>query len=238
MTTKRQLQDWNKQKWERKQHAMYETYAQNKWPWFNDKLDPDIEEYLLAAGSKSLDVLDLGTCSGSQGIELARRGHRVVGTDISETAVAQAKLAAGREPKLAISFLIDDIAESRLDDNQFDLVLDRGCYCSICSFSHEEYVATVRRVLKPRGVLLLKTMSSEDHRFMATTRSAAGKCRCLSTSPKSYCGSCCRRTSSSRICGTAISTAACSTSRRRHASPSCETPSSCPEKPCVTKIAN
>jgi SAM-dependent methyltransferase len=167
MITKRQLQDWNKEKWERKQHAMYETYAQNKWPWFNDKLDPDIEEYLLAAGSKSLDILDLGTCSGSQGIGLARRGHRVVGTDISETALAQAKLAAAREPKLAISFLIDDIAESRLDDNQFDLVLDRGCYCSICSFNHEEYVATVRRVLKPQGVLLLKTMSSEDHRFMS-----------------------------------------------------------------------
>jgi len=167
MITKRQLQDWNKQKWERKQHAMYETYAQNKWPWFNDKLDPDIEEYFLAAGSEGLDILDLGTCSGSQGIELARRGHRVVGTDISETALSQARLAADREPKLAISFLIDDIAESRLDDSQFDLVLDRGCYCSICSFNHEEYVANVRRLLRPGGVLLLKTMSSEDQRFIS-----------------------------------------------------------------------
>lgn len=167
MVTKRDIQDWNKRKWELKNHAMYEKYGQNKWPWFIDKLDPDIEEYLHANGLRGLDILDIGTCSGSQGIELARRGHRVVGTDISETALERARLAAARDTGLAISFQIDDIAESRLNDSQFDLVLDRGCYCSICSFNHEEYVASVRRVLKPRGVLLLKTMSSEDQRFIA-----------------------------------------------------------------------
>jgi SAM-dependent methyltransferase len=167
MITKRQLQDWNKQKWEHKHHAMYETYAQNKWPWFFDKLDPDLEEYLLTNGLNGLDILDLGACSGSQSIELAKRGHRLVGTEISQTALEQAKLAAAREPKLAISFLIDDIAESRLNDDQFDLVIDRGCYDSICSFNHEEYVASVRRVLRPGGVLLLKSMSSEERRFVA-----------------------------------------------------------------------
>ena len=107
MTTKRELQDWNKRKWEHKNHAMYEKYAQNKWPWFIDKLDPDVDEYLRANGLSGLDILDLGTCSGSQGIELARRGHRVVGTDVSETALERAKLAAASEPKLAISFLLD-----------------------------------------------------------------------------------------------------------------------------------
>jgi 2-polyprenyl-3-methyl-5-hydroxy-6-metoxy-1,4-benzoquinol methylase len=166
MITKREIREWNKNAWEQKNHAMYETYAQNKWPWFNDKLDPDIEEYLAENGVKSLDILDLGTCSGSQGIELAKRGHRVVGTDISETALKQAKLAAAGESGLTISFLMDDIAESRLIDNQFDLVIDRGCYHSICSFNHEEYVASLRRVLRPGGVVLLKTMSSEERRFV------------------------------------------------------------------------
>ena len=167
MITKRQIQEWNKKVWESKNHAMYEKYAQNRWPWFNDKLDPDIEEYLVANGSSGLDILDLGTCSGSQGIELAKRGHRVVGTDISETALAQAKLAAARETGLTISFLMDDIAESHLTDDQFDLIVDRGCYHSICSFNHEEYVATLRRVLRPNGAVLLKTMSSEEQRFVS-----------------------------------------------------------------------
>jgi SAM-dependent methyltransferase len=172
MITKRQLQEWNRKKWEHKNHAMYEKYAQNRWPWFSDRLDPDIDEYLLVNGQKVLDILDLGTCSGSQAIELARRGHRVVGTDISETALEQAKhaaagAAADAATGLAISFLLDDIAESCLGDDQIDLVVDRGCYDSICSFNHEEYVANVRRVLRPGGVLLLKTMSSEEKRFIA-----------------------------------------------------------------------
>jgi SAM-dependent methyltransferase len=166
MITKHDLQEWNKQKWESKHHAMYETYAQNRWPWFFDKLDPDIAEYLPAMGVDALDILDLGTCSGSQAIELAKRGHRVVATEISKTALENAKLAAAKETGLALTFLIDDIAESRLNDDQFDLVVDRGCYDSICSFNHEEYVASVRRVLKTGGLFLLKAMSSEEQRWM------------------------------------------------------------------------
>lgn len=163
---KQKLQQWNKQKWESKNREMYETHEENRWPWFNEDLDPDIEDYIAAAGSDTLDILDLGTCSGSQGIELAKRGHRVVGTDVSETALEQAERAAGDEDGLAISFLIDDITETALAENQFDLVLDRGCYHSICTFHHYEYVAAIKRVLRPGGVLLLKTMSSDETRYV------------------------------------------------------------------------
>ncbi len=166
MDIKQQLQQWNKDKWESKNRAMYEQGEENRWPWFNDSLDPDIEEFIAAAGADTLDILDLGTCSGSQGIELAKRGHRVVGTDISESALAQAKIAADREDGLAIELLIDDITDSALAENQFDLILDRGCYHSICTFQHHEYVASIKRVLRPGGILLLKTMSSDEPRFV------------------------------------------------------------------------
>jgi len=170
MDVKQQLQQWNKRKWESKNRAMYERFEENRWPWFNENLDPDIEEFIVASGNEPLDILDLGTCSGSQGIELAKRGHRVVGTDVSETALAQAESAAGREVGLTIEFLIDDITDSRLAENQFDLVLDRGCYHSICVFQHHEYVTGIRRVLRPGGILLLKTMSSDEQRFVAYDR--------------------------------------------------------------------
>lgn len=166
MDIKQQLQQWNIDKWESKNRTMYEQGEENRWPWFNDSLDPDIEEFIVAAGAGALDILDLGTCSGSQGIELAKRGHRVVGTDISESALAQAKIAAGREDGLAIELLIDDITDSALAENQFDLILDRGCYHSICTFQHHEYVAAIKRVLRPGGILLLKTMSSDELRFV------------------------------------------------------------------------
>ena len=63
----------------------------DRWPWCNESLDPDIKKLIHSAGLENLDIFDPGTCSGSQGIELAKLGHRVVGTDISETALAQAE---------------------------------------------------------------------------------------------------------------------------------------------------
>ena len=170
MSIRQQLQAWNKGKWEAKNRAMYEQVGENRWPWFSASLDPDIAEYIDEAGMSAIDILDLGTCSGSQGIELARRGHRVVGTDISETALAQAIAAVEEEKDLPIEFLIDDITDSGLAEKSFDLVLDRGCYHSICCFQHLDYVNGVKRVLRPGGVLLLKTMSSEETRFVAYDR--------------------------------------------------------------------
>lgn len=170
MDIKQQLQLWNKNKWESKNRAMYERFDDNQWPWFNESLDPDIEEYLAAAGIESADILDLGTCSGSQAIELAKRGHRVVGSDISESALAKAEAALAQEGDLPVEFLIDDITETVFEDNQFDVVLDRGCYHSICCFQHDSYSKAIRRVLKPDGLLLLKTMSSEEERFISYDR--------------------------------------------------------------------
>jgi SAM-dependent methyltransferase len=167
MTLKRELQLWNQEKWEGKNHEMYAQFKANRWPWYSDSLDPDIAEFMATVVRDKIDILDLGTCSGSQAIELARLGHRVVGSDISETALEQARLAAAREPGLPVRFRLDDITSSGLSEDQFDLVLDRGCYHSIWSFHHAEYVAGVQRVLKPGGVLLLKTMSSDETRFIA-----------------------------------------------------------------------
>jgi len=167
MKNTQDFRSWNRDKWEDKNQAMYQTYAENRWPWFNESLDPDIEEFMSKVVRNSLEILDLGTCSGSQAIELARLGHRVTGTDISPTALEQAQQAARREPGLALRFLLDDITASTLAEHQYDMVLDRGCYHSICAFQHEEYVAGVRRVMKRGGVLLLKTMSSDETRFIA-----------------------------------------------------------------------
>jgi SAM-dependent methyltransferase len=167
MNRKHHLQEWNKSKWESKNHEMYTAYAENRWPWYNEALDPDIRAFISGTAQGPIDILDLGTCSGSQAIELTRLGHRVVGTEISHTALAQAKLAASRVNGPVPIFLMDDITESKLPEKHFDLVLDRGCYHSICCFQHEEYVAGVKRVLKRDGILLLKTMSSDEQRFIA-----------------------------------------------------------------------
>ena len=161
------LRLWNRNKWEAKNLAMYRQHGENRWPWFNRQLDQDIAAWLQQRQARQLDILDLGTCSGTQAIALAKLGHKVVGTEVSDTALADARRAASREsPDLPLQWIIDDITSTSLPEQHFELVLDRGCYHSICVFHHEQYVAGVKRVLKPDGILLLKVMSHAEQRFV------------------------------------------------------------------------
>lgn len=166
MSIKQKLMEWNKSKWEYKNRVMYDQVKKNVWPWYNEELDPDLENVIAESGLKSAEILDLGTCSGSQAIELARLGHKVVGSDISETALDSAKAALELAEGVSVEFVIDDIADSNFEENQFDIILDRGCYHSICCLTHQAYVENIRRILRPGGLLLLKTMSSDEKRFI------------------------------------------------------------------------
>lgn len=159
---------WNSSKWEMKNQAMYSSGTANRWPWYSEQLDTDVANLLRANPWQIDSVLDLGTCSGSQAIGLAALGFSVIGSDVSETALeqARAKHAQLRDPGLKLEFIVDDIINSGFPDNGFDMILDRGCYHSICCFSHDLYVSQVKRIMKPGGHLLLKTMSTSEVRFV------------------------------------------------------------------------
>ena len=163
------LQDfikWNEDKWEEKNCEMYsQTNNDNIWPWFSKNLDLDVIEYLESNQITCAKILDLGTCSGAQAIALAEKGFDVVGSDISQTALNKAIEAAKKLPNDAkLEFIIDDILESKITE-QFDLIIDRGCFHSICCISTKKYIANIQKLLKPQGKLLLKTMSLEEKRF-------------------------------------------------------------------------
>lgn len=166
MDIKSLLIEWNQKKWEEKNRMMYSSVEQNIWPWYSNEADPDVLQYLQVNLPIGARILDLGTCSGGQAIALAELGYQVVGTDISETALQKAELAAKSSGLDSVQFLFDDITCSRLPDAEFDVILDRGCFHSICCFAGVEYVQQVLRLLKPEGVLLLKTMSDQEHRFV------------------------------------------------------------------------
>ena len=163
---KEQFKIWNLKKWEAKNKVMYEVNTENKWPWFHDALDPDVEAYVKGLGPDILDVLDLGTCSGSQAIEIAKLGHRVVGTDVAQSALLEAIKALEPYPELTLRLVLDDITQSKLESNSFDLIFDRGCYHSICCFQHREFILNIKRILRPNGILLLKVMSSDEDRYV------------------------------------------------------------------------
>lgn len=169
MSTLREVLNWNEAKWESKNQKMYSSGNQNTWAWFNEELDQDVVTFLADQPGDITDVLDLGTCSGTQAIGLAELGYSVIGSDVSRTALsrAEASIQVSEKAKARLRFVYDDIIDSKFEDDRFDLILDRGCYHSICYFSHRAYVLQIKRVLRPGGTLLLKTMSSKEERFSA-----------------------------------------------------------------------
>ena len=91
MISKAPLFDWNSQKCEDKNQRMYEKASKNTQPWFYDSLDPDISDALSRFYVSSGKALDIGTCSGHQAIGLAKLGFDVVATEVSETALIDAR---------------------------------------------------------------------------------------------------------------------------------------------------
>jgi cyclopropane fatty-acyl-phospholipid synthase-like methyltransferase len=139
---------------------IYRRLEIEEMPWFNPELDRDIEKALDDLKIKKGSVLDIGTGPGTQAIELAKHGFKVTAIDISETAIRKAVRRAEAE-EVRISFLTDDILNSKLDD-KYNLAIDRGCFHVINPSQRADYVIVVHNILKARGFLFLKCFSFKE----------------------------------------------------------------------------
>ncbi|MFB7915533.1 class I SAM-dependent methyltransferase [Streptomyces sp. NPDC056061] len=114
-------------------------------------------------GTGPVPVLDCSCGIGTQAIPLALRGHRVVGTDISPSAVDRAaREASARGVRLPTATA--DMRRLPFADSRFDAVV-----CADNSLPHlltEEDVcaalAEMRRVLSPDGLLLISTRPYDE----------------------------------------------------------------------------
>lgn len=147
---------------------LYRVERAEGLPWYFPTLDSDFEN-AIAGLEPGARVVDLGTGPGTQAIELAKRGFRVVATDLSPTAVQGAKtraVAAGVE----VDFVADDVVDTRVV-GPFDAVFDRGCFHTLDPGQRATYATSVASLLRPDGRLLLKCFSHEQpgtggpHRF-------------------------------------------------------------------------
>jgi 2-polyprenyl-3-methyl-5-hydroxy-6-metoxy-1,4-benzoquinol methylase len=136
---------------------LYQEAQVESMHWFNPELDDDLEETLDELELQSGHALDLGTGSGTQATQLARRGFVVTATDISGTAIRLARAKAEKHG-LNITWKEDDILETRLD-RSFDFIFARGCFHVLAPERRWDYVRTVAGLLKMGGYLFLKCFS-------------------------------------------------------------------------------
>ena len=113
-------------------------------------------------------VLDVGCGTGRHAVELARRGFRVVGVDISGGMLTRARAAAG-EAGVEVGFVRADVSES-LPEGPFDaaLCLCEGAFGLIGSadepLEHDRAIlGNIRSALRPGAPLLMTVLNGMRH---------------------------------------------------------------------------
>ncbi len=106
-------------------------------------------------------VLDLGCGSGRRTIELARRGHRVLGMDPDAGALADARALAQGE-KLNIHFMKADTRGVPYRSEIDAVVSLEGAFGRLPSDRDDQScLESARKALKPGGLLLIDTLNKE-----------------------------------------------------------------------------
>jgi SAM-dependent methyltransferase len=95
-------------------------------------------------------VLELGCGEGRNAVYLAGLGCTVDAVDFSALAVEQACERA-RRAGVTVDFQCCSIFAAALPGEGYDLVYDSGCFHHLPPHRRQDYVALVRRVLKPGG---------------------------------------------------------------------------------------
>lgn len=104
-----------------------------------------------------LDVLDLGTGTGTSALYTAKEGARSVGVELSESALEIARRNA-TALALDVEFLREDILNLALQRN-FDLIIDSTVlHCIVGVEDRMKFFKTVKRHLRPDGYLFFNTM--------------------------------------------------------------------------------
>ncbi|HYA82198.1 MAG TPA: class I SAM-dependent methyltransferase [Candidatus Bathyarchaeia archaeon] len=158
--------------------TLYKTQKVETMPWYNESLDSDLEKE-LAERKVITDgkFLDLGTGPATQAMWLAERGFKVIGSDLSEAAISRAKKIYSNAKN--VNFIVDDIINSTLKDNEFDYVFDRGCFHVLLPSDRKKYISKIKKILKVNGILFLKCFSDKEPRQEGPYKFSQGEIRDL-----------------------------------------------------------
>lgn len=129
-------------------------------PWYPGDIDELLRDAIYSGWLRGRTALDIGAGQGTDAIYLATNGYEVTCLDLSEAA-RDIALQEAERAHVDIEYIIGDALDMPLDDNQFDLVLDRGCFEHIAPADRERYAAEVARVLKQGGAYFYRSAPGE-----------------------------------------------------------------------------
>lgn len=135
--------------------ASWETFhrrvPEEAQSWVGEAPDPVVMRLLAAHARAGGSLWDVGTGHGAIAIAAAAKGHRVVASDVSATALARAQARAGEAP---ITWLRDDATTSALSGT-VDVVVDRGTLHTLPRTRRDAYAAQLRARTRPGSIVIV-----------------------------------------------------------------------------------
>ena len=124
--------------------AMSRRYEIGDTPWDSGRPEAELIRAVEDGELSGSTVLEMGCGTGTNAIELARRGFRVKAVDLVERPIQKAREKA-RKAAVDIEFLSGDL--TRLDlGGPFDCLVDVGVYHGIRNRDLAGFLSTLRRV--------------------------------------------------------------------------------------------
>lgn len=124
-----------------------ERYTSGETPWDTGVPNAELLRTLEEGGLPGRTLLEMGCGTGTNAVELARRGYEVTAIDLSETAVGRARDRA-RRAGVRVDFRQGDLTRTELG-GPFDAVFDLGLYHGIRLRDLPGFLSVLRRLTRP-----------------------------------------------------------------------------------------
>lgn len=133
------------------------SYHDGPAPWDIDRPQPAIVR-VASAGGFAGAVLDAGCGSGENALYVASLGLSVLGVDVAETALVNARRSA-EDRGIEAEFAVADAFELEGLGRRFDTVLDCGLFHTFDGDERARYVASLTSVTEHGGTLYVLCFS-------------------------------------------------------------------------------
>jgi SAM-dependent methyltransferase len=124
-----------------------ERYARGETPWDSGKPSEELLRVLDAGKLTGRTVLEIGCGTGTNAVELARRGFQVTAMDIVDEAIQAARKKAS-EAKVTVDFRVADVLKDDLG-GPYDILFDRGVYHCVRTEGLKRFQEFLKRVTRP-----------------------------------------------------------------------------------------
>jgi len=122
-------------------------YARNETPWDSGRPCPELLRVLNSGQLSGKTVLEIGCGTGTNAIELARRGFKVTAIDPVPQAIEAAREKAAQSG-IAVDFRVADAIKDDLG-GPYDILFDRGVYHFLRRVDVAAFQVMAQRVTRP-----------------------------------------------------------------------------------------